>query len=469
MTEKKASIAKGSIFIGRKDELDFFEHLYSLEECSICSLKGRRRVGKTTLLAKFCEGKRHLFFRCRTTLDSNLDHIALELSEKSGITRGPFKNLESALKSVMDYCSEEKTVVIFDEYPHLAKCNKAAPSIFQHFLDQMKDLNSMIVLCGSSISAMNALQTERNPIFGRIQYRRTLDQLSFEECSELHPDMPIIDQMKLYLTVGGYPKYQIVMRENSYRECVSTHFFGRYSDLDGESEVILTSEISPRERVLAVAEAVGVGKTTMKEISDRSGYATSLCRTTLASLKQIGVIDTVKLVFMGKAKPQYTMVDGIVGFQYLVMDKIDDITSNEHPLETFDSRYDDISTYLGFRFERYCAEYIQRNYVTRSIGKWYRTIDGETEDVDIIAEVTDGKNRITLFCECKFRSKPTSYAVLDTLRRRVDIIGSSKNERYVIFSASEFSDSLVEAAEHDPRIILIDMDMLAGRKPAPKL
>lgn len=469
MEETASKVPSNVTFVGRRKELDFFEHVYSLREGSICSLKGRRRIGKTTLLARFCEGKRHLFFGCRISMNSNLDHFSSILAEKNGTDIKRFRNLDSALDAILRYCSEDRSVVVFDDYPNLAECDKAAPSVFQHFLDRMKELDTTVIICGSSVSAMDSLERVDNPIFGRIQYRRTLDQLSFEECSELHPDMPIIDQMKLYLTVGGYPKYQIVMRENSYRECISTHFFGRYSDLDDESEVILTSEINPRERVLAVAEAVSIGKTTMKEISDRSGYTTSLCRTTLTSLKQIGVIDTVKLVFMGKAKPQYRMADGIVGFHYLVMEKIDDVASNEHPLETFDSRYDDISTFLGFRFERYCAEYIQRNYVTRSIRKWYRTIDGETEDVDIIAEVTDGKNRITLFCECKFRSKPTSYAVLDTLRRRVDIIGSSKNERFVIFSASEFSDSLVEAAEHDPRIILIDMDMLTGRKLAPKL
>jgi len=45
------------MFVGREKELNALEELYKEDRFQFVVVYGRRRVGKTTLLSKFCEGK----------------------------------------------------------------------------------------------------------------------------------------------------------------------------------------------------------------------------------------------------------------------------------------------------------------------------------------------------------------------------------------------------------------------------
>jgi len=50
-----------SRFINREQELKFLEEKFK-EGKQLIILYGRRRVGKTELIKKFCEGKEHIYF-----------------------------------------------------------------------------------------------------------------------------------------------------------------------------------------------------------------------------------------------------------------------------------------------------------------------------------------------------------------------------------------------------------------------
>lgn len=50
------------MFVNRVTELSLLEKNFATNRAELFALYGRRRVGKTELLAHFCEGKRHVFF-----------------------------------------------------------------------------------------------------------------------------------------------------------------------------------------------------------------------------------------------------------------------------------------------------------------------------------------------------------------------------------------------------------------------
>jgi len=50
------------MFVNRVSELALLEKHYHSTQAEFFVLYGRRRVGKTELLAHFCEGKPHVFF-----------------------------------------------------------------------------------------------------------------------------------------------------------------------------------------------------------------------------------------------------------------------------------------------------------------------------------------------------------------------------------------------------------------------
>ena len=64
------------MFYGRETELSKLENLYAADKFQCVVVYGRRRVGKTTLIGKFCEGKRVLLFSAlESTAEENLKRV----------------------------------------------------------------------------------------------------------------------------------------------------------------------------------------------------------------------------------------------------------------------------------------------------------------------------------------------------------------------------------------------------------
>ena len=60
------------MFLDRERELALLEERYASDKAELFVLYGRRRVGKTELLTRFCGGKRHIFFVADSTAEPAL-------------------------------------------------------------------------------------------------------------------------------------------------------------------------------------------------------------------------------------------------------------------------------------------------------------------------------------------------------------------------------------------------------------
>ena len=58
-----------NMFVGREKELSALNRLYNSEKFEFAVIYGRRRVGKTETLRKFCEGKECIFYACTESPD----------------------------------------------------------------------------------------------------------------------------------------------------------------------------------------------------------------------------------------------------------------------------------------------------------------------------------------------------------------------------------------------------------------
>ena len=73
-------MAKGR-FAGRDRELQYLEDLWSSEGLVTCCVWGRRRIGKSSLLEKFSEGKRALYMQAvRGSIYENLSSLTMDIS-----------------------------------------------------------------------------------------------------------------------------------------------------------------------------------------------------------------------------------------------------------------------------------------------------------------------------------------------------------------------------------------------------
>ena len=122
------------MFIGRQDELQFLQDKYNAEGGQLIVLYGRRRVGKTETLRKFCEGKEHVFYSCTENPDelqltAFSERLLQKLQKELPMTRyiKRFADWGQAFGSIADLPSNGKKLLVVDEFPYMVRGNTAIP------------------------------------------------------------------------------------------------------------------------------------------------------------------------------------------------------------------------------------------------------------------------------------------------------------------------------------------------------
>ena len=158
--------------IGRQAELNQLERLYNSPKFEFLTIYGRRRIGKTTILKEFAKRHRALFFSAQEKNDPlNLTSFSKTVQTFfDGDFISAFPDWKAAFDYITRKATDEKLVLIIDEFPFLAKPNPSTKSILQHTIDHVwKDKNIFLILCGSSVSFMlNDVMGYKSPLYGRI-------------------------------------------------------------------------------------------------------------------------------------------------------------------------------------------------------------------------------------------------------------------------------------------------------------
>ena len=107
------------MLLGREKELSLLESLYQEDGFQFLILYGRRRVGKTRLLQEFARKHRVIFFSAQEKNDAlNLKDFSTAVRQALGYQAElSFQDWETAFTFLDDRQTDEKTVLIIDEFP----------------------------------------------------------------------------------------------------------------------------------------------------------------------------------------------------------------------------------------------------------------------------------------------------------------------------------------------------------------
>jgi AAA+ ATPase superfamily predicted ATPase len=215
------------LFIGRKQELEFLEDKYNAPGAQLVVLYGRRRIGKTELLRRFCNGRQHVFYTCRELADANqlaaFSERIIRADSPAAKYISVFQDWEAAFKGIMELpANGEKKLLVIDEFPYMCKGNPSIPSILQVlWYELLKDQNVMIVLCGSAMSFFEKrILSEKNPLYGRTTGIYKMTGLPFDDAIRFFPNYSAEDKALAYAILGGIPHYlrqfdpEVSLREN---------------------------------------------------------------------------------------------------------------------------------------------------------------------------------------------------------------------------------------------------------------
>lgn len=105
-------------FVDREIEMSALEAAYKNPVASLFVVYGRRRVGKTTLLAEFCKGKRALYYLAtEESIQANcaaFREMAADFLQDELLRSAANVGWEMIFKTLLAQPSEEKLVIIID-------------------------------------------------------------------------------------------------------------------------------------------------------------------------------------------------------------------------------------------------------------------------------------------------------------------------------------------------------------------
>ena len=466
-------------FIGREAELNELNRMYEERRFHLFILYGRRRVGKTTLLAEFCRDKPSVFYSAEQSNDKlNLEKFSAQIFEFCGeATLSPFTSWTKAITWLVGRQGQQPFVLVLDEFPYLARRNPALLSELQHLIDhQLKASRMFFVLCGSYMGFMEKeILSAKSPLFGRRTGQLHMKSLDYSTSLRFLEGFEPQEQLQLYAAFGGTPLYlEQVRREDSFEQNIRNSFLKATSYLYEEPLLLLRQEVQEPGIYNAVIEAIAGGASHANEIATRIGEESAKCLKYIQILCELGILCR-ETPFGEKAnsrKSIYRIADPMFRFWYRYVFRYRSLIESGAADAVWRKRIEpDYANYMGLAFEQICMQYLQQcnargelPVLCTQFGRWWGT-NPQTrrqEEIDIVAG--DGKDH--LFCECKWRASPADLSVLQDLQRKAEVSRICRGGTwYVLFSKSGFTQPLREQAQHDRHLMLVSLEALAPPEP----
>lgn len=472
------------MFVGREEELETLEDAYRFPGYQMVVVYGRRRVGKTTLLDRFAEGKNALFFTAMKESNAlNLRRFSAEAYRKFGVpdTAGPFASWIDALSFVADKAreAEEPLLFIFDELPYAAEGDPSLPSALQIVIDHgFKQANCCIVLCGSNQGFMESkVLGKKSPLFGRRTAQIRLKPFTYQGAMRVLPDVGPEELMRYYATFGGTPYYLEQIRHDlTYEENVARLFFRTSGLLYSEPEMLLRQELREPSLYNSVLTAIAAGATAPKEIAEKAGVPHDSVGQYLKTLMSLGIIER-RTPFGEKPatsrKSLYVIADPFFAFWYRFVGPAAGAIEQGAGRAVARSvcAGQALPTYEGMQFERVCMEWVaqanrerQLPFLATSFGSWWGTDPSVREQVDIDLTVANEAVHSIIFGECKWRNAFDETEAIRTLEHRAGLVKGTWDAWYYLFTKHDVSEGTRRKAQENERLRIVTADEVFRRE-----
>ena len=470
------------MFINRDQELTVLERMFQSGAAQFFVLYGRRRVGKTELLLQFCKDKRSIYFLASQLKERDhlrqLTEIARHAINDPLLQNLVFEDWESALIYFAQQTQKERLVLVLDEFQYLCEDNAALPSLIQRFWDlHGKNSKLFLILCGSQVSFMEReVLAERSPLYGRRTGQLRLTPLSYRDSGYFFPEYSAKEKLIAYGILGGIPAYlnRFMLHSSNHsqdtpqstlEQCLKNELLTPQGYLFDEVNFLLRTELREPRTYASLLHVIAGGATRLNEISQRVGLDPTNANKYLSVLRELGLIrretPVTERAPQKSRKGLYKIEDNYVKFWFrFVLPNRSLIESGNADLVYQQMIVPNLSQYMGEIFEDICRQYVERYWkeklkiAPKQIGKHWES----DLEIDVLTKNIDGSH---WFGECKWWNAPVGENVLNHLIENATKIPDQwkRNRRYILFSASGFTDPLKQRAEEEG-IFLIEAEDL---------
>ena len=465
-------------FVDRDEELHFLDEQYIGESAALVVIYGRRRVGKTSLIRQFIQGKPFVYFLASEEAErQNMRMLKEQIADYTSdelLAQADVDNWDIIFQTLSKYVSAKRLVLVLDEFQYLGKTNPAFPSIFQRIWDyNLHDKNIMVILCGSLIHMMEAQTLNySSPIYGRRTGQIKLRQIGFQHYSEFFDGASYKELVERYAVTGGTPKYIEMFDEQAdiFTE-IERVILNKQSLLFEEPLFLLQNEVNEIGSYFSIIKSIAAGNHRMGKICADVGVKQTSMPKYLRTLIDLDIIE--REVPVTESNPEkskmglYRIKDNFLSFwfRFVYPEKarleISDISSVAQKIRT-----NFVDNHVAFVYETVCQSEMWRLSMHEGaidvdhpilrfnkLGRWWNN----NEEIDIVG-INSGGDEI-VFGECKYQSKPVDVGVFELLHRKKESVPWNKDnrkEQFILFSISGFTERLRDIAASRDDLILFE-------------
>jgi uncharacterized protein len=465
-------------FVDRAEEQARLEAWWLAPTREPLAMIGRRRVGKSWLFRKFADGKPAIVLVAdQLPPQSQLTRFADILEPLVGI-RPELPDVQTLLRVLFRTAKDRKILAIIDEFPWMlgttaGDAHRTLTSVQAVMEEERDDSQLKLILCGSQVSQMEALFSEKNPMHGRLQ-QLAVRPLTFAGAYHFLPDLDPVTAFERFAIAGGMPMYLSKLAHGSVRKAVSDVILNRDAPLFNEGRVIVEQELREPRVYFAILEQLAGGAKPANEIGSNIKAETNAVTKYLTHLEDLRFASR-DVPFGADAAARtgrWRLDDEFLRFWFrFVFPFQSDLESGLVPAALFDAEVGgEIAHHVAPVFEQWCLQWLRTNGTADAtkFGNWWgnaanefrRTKERTTEEIDAVGSM---RNRVVVVAEAKWTTTQLTPAIVrDVERYKIPALRQSglrvvERPAIVLFSKSGYSSNLHELAANEPHIRLVDV------------
>lgn len=366
---------------------------------------GRRRVGKTELLARAAADVRSLHFEATDTVASDqLRDLTGELARVAQdelLAAQPLTSWEAALAAIARFVGAQRTLVVLDEFQLLAAQSPELETVLSRWWRTSgRHIPIVLVLAGSELSFF-----ENHVLAGQLYGRRTgqlkLTPFLAREAALFHQNYPPDERIRTYSVCGGIPYYlERFTDDHPLADHLLSEVFERTGLLHEEAELMLRQSIPNPTSHIAVLRSIAHGRSRVNEISQRTLLTPAHIGKLLGTLERLGLVEQLRPVTASprSKKTAYVINDHFLRFHYRFVEPAkSQLHTNALAADYVrNTVLPQLDHHTSIAWEDVCRQYVLRNVPgVSAVGRWWGQVPTgqgrrtEEREIDVVGVSSD--------------------------------------------------------------------------------
>lgn len=443
-------------FVDRRSEQRVLREAWESDRPELVVVHGRRRVGKTAVLARFAARRPIAFYVAAQQL--RRDQLR-DLGQALGPLAAGFRpgrpprlavdDWSEVFTILADAAEKRRVGLVLDEFPYLVDADPSLPSVLQRWWDSVGgQRNIVLILSGSEQAMMQRLTSREGALYGRPTRAIWMRPFDYFHAGRFVAAWPAEDRIRAYAVAGGIPDYLEEFRTDaSFRDELLRLAYSPEGRLFREAPDLLRSEFNEPKTYESILRAMARGEHQPARIADLAGLKGAAAVTPyLERLMALELVERqVPPLQAAEPRPRtsrYVIIDPYLRFYFALVDPWRSAILLGHGSRVLDTLWPTaVDAHVSRVFEDVAAQYVRRLAgagvlpALQAVGRHWLAAG----DIDVVGAVG---NRVVVAGSVKWQRSVATMADLAALQRDVRALSPTDEPELLLFSRSGFEAAL---------------------------